>query len=79
MGGRHSKLFDRIECKDVEGAKKILDKHPDLLNDPIAKGNGYSFLSRAVWREDITMVKMMHKLGANLNLSGNIFLVNISK
>lgn len=54
-----SKLFDEIECGDIEGIHKILGKHPELLDMPLGKDLPYNCLIRATWRGNLKVVKYL--------------------
>lgn len=67
MGSKKSKLWDRVECKDIEGVGKILKKHPDYVNGAFFKNCVYTPLTRAIWRQDFAMVKFLVSQNANVN------------
>lgn len=54
-----SKLFDELECEDIEGMEKILQKHPEMVDLPLGKDLPYNPLVRATWRGSTKVVKYL--------------------
>lgn len=65
-----NRLLDQIEAaisaKDTTTAKHLLDQRPDLVNTKKRPGDN-DFLTEAVYKGDVDMVRLLIDKGANLN------------
>jgi len=70
MGAKSAKtkLFDAVERENVEEVKMILEKFPDLLNAPFLDDGVFNAVTRAAWRGDLNMIKMLKEKGADLDI-----------
>jgi len=65
------KLYDAVEAKNIEKAEKILDKFPNIINEPGFEDAKLNPLIRAVWGGDFEMVKFLCRRGAEVNCMVN--------
>lgn len=65
------KLFDAIDRESVIEVEMLLDKYPDLIDTAFFDGGVFNCATRAAWRGDVKMLKMLHKKGADMNLGVN--------
>jgi len=70
MGSTESRLWDAVECDETEKVKKIMQKHPGIVDLPVAPGNLHTFFTRAVWRDNFIMMRAMLNHGADINAKG---------
>jgi len=61
------KLYDAVEERDIIKAEKILDRFPEIINEPGFKDAKLNPLIRAVWGGDMEMVKFLCRRGAEVN------------
>jgi len=73
MGAQNVKIrLERaVDCEDVKAVEQILDKYPDVLNQPFHEDGVFNIGTRAAWRGDLKMLQMFHRRGGELNKPGN--------
>ena len=81
MGAKsaRTKLYDAVERENVEEVKMILEKFPDLLNTPFFEDGVFNAATRASWRGDLNMIKMLKEKGADLETGRILNLLNFQQ
>lgn len=73
MGNINFKLYEEINKGDMQGIKNILEANPDIINSYFNKERTSNPLIRAIYLDNIDVVKYLIEKGANLNISINTF------
>jgi hypothetical protein len=68
MGAKNVKIrLERaVDCENVKSVEQILDKYPDVLNEPFHVGGVFNIGTRAAWRGDLKMLQMFDRRGGEL-------------
>lgn len=64
---RNEYLFWYIEKDSTDDVTKYLDQYPELINQPMTRDSKVLPLSRAVWRGNREMTKLLIDRGASIN------------
>lgn len=65
-----NKLFTAISSNDPQKAKELLQKHPELLDEPISDDLKTTALTRAAYTNRPHIIAALSELGADLNATG---------
>lgn len=62
MGLSSTKTYiqDAIERENVKEVENLLNKYPLLLNESFVNDGVFNCATRATWRGDLNMIKMLH-------------------
>ena len=65
ISNTREKLFDAVERESIDEVRILLDKFPDLVNTAFFDEGVFNCATRATWRGDLKMLKMLKEKGAD--------------
>lgn len=60
-------LYYYIERKDVNNVRSILEKHPEIVNDPLIKDTKQTALMRIAFNGNLELLNMLLSFNADPN------------